>query len=330
MSRWHIVTEDFPPGFTGGIASWATDLAQALHDADEQAIVTARHTGSTTTFDQSRPWQTRRMRGRHWSRWRGRWTQAALIGQLQAKDRLIFANWGLATNSLGMIRRRGARFGLTFHGSDLSQLASAPAALNAVVGAADALLPVSEFLALELCRLGLVNRSDPRIHVLPMPLAQLPQRTGTGTGLICVGRPTQLKGFDRAQALADSLEMTLTLIGPSDSGAGLIPRTAVHAAMAEAAACVLLPTTTERGLGAEGLGLVLLEAAVQGVPVIGCATGGVPEAVGPGLIIDPVSPDIGAVRAFIADDKSGPRARAWALENHGPDRALSVLKAALV
>jgi glycosyltransferase involved in cell wall biosynthesis len=305
------------------------DLAQALSDAGKPTRVWARKTGKTTTFDQALPWEMHRIRGRHWSRWRGRWVEIALLGQVHADDRLIFANWGLARDMMGAIRRRGAQFGLAFHGSDLTQLNAAPAELHQLVGAADALLPVSEFLANEMCRLGLVNRSDPRIHVLPMPLAEMPQRSGQGQGLICVARPTDLKGIDRAQALAMALDMELTLVGPESPGTGVLPRSEVHAAMARSAACLLLPKTNAAGLGAEGLGLVLLEAAAQGVPVIGCATGGVPEAVGPGLIIDADSPDLAAIRAFLSDETAGDRARAWVQKHHGARHTLATLEDAL-
>ena len=35
---WLIVTQDFPPGFVGGVASWCEDLAAALHDAGEEVV----------------------------------------------------------------------------------------------------------------------------------------------------------------------------------------------------------------------------------------------------------------------------------------------------
>ena len=98
MIRWQLITEDFPPGFTGGIASWATDLARALSASGAQSQVLARHTGNTAAFDKAQPYPVRRMRGRHWGRWRGRWAQLALTGQIEAEDRLIFANWALATH----------------------------------------------------------------------------------------------------------------------------------------------------------------------------------------------------------------------------------------
>jgi glycosyltransferase involved in cell wall biosynthesis len=329
MSQWHLVTEDFPPGFTGGIASWAQDLAQALCEGGAAVRVVARHTGGTQSYDDAQPWTTHRARGRHWSRWRGRWAQLSLSRHIKANDRVIFSHWGLAQNSVGMMRRRDARYALTFHGSDLTQLSEAPAALHAVVAQADALLPVSQFLADELTRLGLINTSDPRVRVLPMPIPDLPARTEQGRGLVCVARPTSLKGIPRVIALARALDMPLTLVGPTDPGLGILSREDAHAAMARAAACVLLPRTTDLGRGAEGLGMVLLEAAAQGVPVIGCDTGGVSEAVGPGLLIDPDNPDLSAIRTFLQRPEAGAQARAWVRQAHGAAATLRTLQAAM-
>ena len=74
---------------------------------------------------------------------------------------------------------------------------------------------------------------------------------------------------------------------------------------------------------------MLLEAAARGVPVIGCSTGGVPEAVGPGLIIDDLeSIDVDAVNTFIDDPSSGERARDWVRAHHGPGPALAALREA--
>ena len=201
---------------------------------------------------------------------------------------MLAATWGMSTQCLGAIKRKGAVLGIAFHGSDLTRLTEAPEDLQEVVDAATALLPVSNFLASELLRLGLVQPGDPRVRVLPIPLAEQPPAR-QGTGLVCVARPTPLKGIERVQALAAALELPLTLVGPDSSqgGTGLLTRSQTREAMAQAAAAVLLPRTDEDGLGAEGLGIVLLEAAAMGLVVIGCSTGGVPEAVGPGLLVDP-------------------------------------------
>ncbi len=330
MSRWHLVTEDFPPGFIGGIASWAEDLGRALADHGESVLVHARRTGDTRAHDDGLPVEVRRVRGRHWSRWGERWVQLSLSGTLTSGDRVVVASWRLATACHSMVRRREATLGLVFHGSDLTQLAFGPPRLHRVVGVAQALLPVSGFLAKELQRLGLVNQGDPRVRVLPIPLPERPRARG-GSGLVCVARPTPLKGIDRARSLAHALGLPLRLVGPGpeDGGTGPLDRTQTRAEMARAAAAVLLPRPDEAGRGAEGLGISLLEAAAMGLPVIGCSTGGVPEAVGPGLLVDPDAPDLDAVRALLADPQAGRTAQAWVRAHHGAAQAVGALREAL-
>ena len=62
------------------------------------------------------------------------------------------------------------------------------------------------------------------------------------------------------------------------------------------------------------------QAAAAGTPVIGCHTGGVPEAVGPGLVLDdPDAPDLSRVRALLRDPGAGATARRWVCEQHGPE-----------
>jgi glycosyltransferase involved in cell wall biosynthesis len=157
-----------------------------------------------------------------------------------------------------------------------------------------------------------------------------------------LARMTPLKGVDRAIKLARQLGQHLVLIGdgparhaqegecPDDvEFLGSLDRDAAMLRLAHAQAMLLLPRTETDGSGAEGLGLCLLEAAARGVPVIGCATGGVPEATGPGLLIDPDAPDLQAIREFLGDPEAGLRAQAWVQQAHGPEACLHVLREAL-
>ena len=101
-------------------------------------------------------------------------------------------------------------------------------------------------------------------------------------------------------------------------------------AIADAAAMVLLPRVDQDGSGAEGLGLCLLEAAARGIPTIGCRTGGVEEAIGPGLLLDdPENPNLPRVEAFLSDPEHGPRARSWLQDTHGPARTVETLMAVM-
>jgi glycosyltransferase involved in cell wall biosynthesis len=157
---------------------------------------------------------------------------------------------------------------------------------------------------------------------------------------VLVARLTPLKGLERTVRLAKGLGVPLTVIGDGPARTrlsatssvrflGRLPRAQALAHLASARAAVLLPRVDEDGTGAEGLGLCLLEAAARATPVIGCRVGGVPEAVGPGLVLDdPDHPDLDQVARFLDDPEAGARARAWVSHHHGPAHTLAILREA--
>jgi glycosyltransferase involved in cell wall biosynthesis len=339
--KWLLVTLDFPPSYVGGVAAWAWDLAHALAASGDRVTVLAQSSPSARAHDQALPFEVVRMRGRSWARWQGTWAAVSGLTRLDAHTTVVAATWRLATGLARWTQRAGARLLVAGHGSDLTRLTGPDEGFQRVVKVAGRWLVVSAFLAGEARRLGVPHD---RIRVLPMPLVldDRPPRTGR-QGLVCVARLTGLKGVDRAARLAGALGSSLTVVGDGPARAALeaqtnglpvrflgrLERSAAIDQLRRAAAAVLLPRTVEDGSGAEGLGLCLLEAAAQGVPAIGCRTGGVPEAVGPGLILeDPDEPDLSTVRAFLADPQAGARARDWVRATHGPAHCLAVLRAA--
>lgn len=341
---WIIVTQDFPPFFSGGIASWAADLGAALAAAGEEVTVLARRTGDTRDADLTQPFPVVRMWGRSWNTWQGAWALLAARPRLGPDVRVICATWPLATWLAP--RLRGARLAVAFHGSDLSRLTEPPAALAALAPRVDAFLPVSRFLAGRLTDLC-PSVSPERVHILPMPLSHPPAPTAAPRDeLIVLSRITPLKGIERAVEIARALGRPLRVIGGGNDtllaelkaaavGApvtftGRQARPEAMAALDGAGALLLLPRTEPDGTGAEGLGLCLIEAAMRGVPGIGCRTGGVPEALGPGLLLeDPDAPDLDALTAFLADPTRREAARRWACQAHGPEAALRTLREAL-
>lgn len=341
---WLLVTHDLAPAYTGGVASWTEDLARALSAAGEEVAVLARHSPGCAAWDAARPFPVLRARGRSWARWGGTWT--ALAGALPvlrggAGLRVVFSTWKLAVHLGPLARRAGARVAIAFHGSDLTRQRAPSPPFARALESAHALLPVSAFLAGELRRLGVTRAA----RVLPMPLALEHAPSPRGPGLLCVARLGPLKGVDRAARLAGLLGLPLELVGDGPGGADLVKQLDYcelrwHGALdreaigrVPAAAALLLPRPDADGSGAEGLGLVLIEAALRGLPTIGCRTGGVPEAVGPGLLLEdpdaPTAADLGAARALLADPLAGERARAWARAHHGPAACLEALRAAL-
>ena len=171
---------------------------------------------------------------------------------------------------------------------------------------------------------------------MPLPIPPAPP-TGPRSGLLSVTRLTPLKGVDRAIRLAAALGEPLTVVGdgpekealpdgPHVTWVGRKSRDELATLYARAKGVVLLPRTTEDGMGAEGLGLCLLEAAAQGAVPIGCRVGGVAEAVGPGIVLDdPDRYDVAAIRRVLDDPSLPAKCHAFVESTHGPERTLQVL-----
>ena len=335
MKHCLLLTLDFPPHFIGGVSAWSHDLANSIAQDGVNITVLAKRTGDTHAHDHALPYPITRVWGRSWNNWQAVWMRLALRTKLSSDTTIIAATWRLATHITKQIQRTGSQLGVAFHGSEITHLESAPTELQRVVDAAHALFPVSNFLKSELVRLQLVTPDDPRLHVLPMPLDTEFTKVKTHSDtLICVARPTDLKGTDRAVKLAQAMGRTLHLVGPENAPEGCVAhgtlsREQTLQLMEKSAACILLPRTLTTGRGAEGLGLSLLEAAVRSVPSIGCATGGVPEALGPGLLLsDPDLPNGPLVNQWLEHPQRGQEAREWVRKTHGPTHTLRTLQRA--
>ncbi len=347
MTRLLLVTGDLPPGFVGGVASWVHDLALAATAAGHRVTVLGRAGRDRSTersWDAAQPYTVRRAWGRSWNRWRAWWIDLAGRALLADCDAVVFATWPLAVRLAPRAARAGLPVGIAFHGSDLTRLAAPPPALTTACRSARALLPVSRFLAGELQRLG-QGESGVLKTPLPMPLPPPPPHAGDfdRRGLLCVARLTPLKGVDRAIRLARQLEVPLTVIGdgpeeralralagPETRFLGRLDRVATLSAYERHRACCLLSRTDSDGSGAEGFGLTLVEAQARGCLALGCRTGGIPEATGPGLLLDdPDAPDLDRVRRFLTDARQPERARTWATTHHSGPLAVAALMEAL-
>ena len=322
-----LLTQDFPPGFVGGVASWAWDAAAALQAAGHEVRVLARRTGDTRHEDAAAPFAIHRVRGRSWGRWQGLWLGMAARRHLAWADRVLAATWPCAVGLPSL----ACPLWVGVHGSEITQLDTPSGSLVRLQDRVDGWLPVSRYLADQLER-----HAQPRVpvRVPPMPLevpADEPVPWEDRGGLVVLARLTPLKGVDRALRLSARLGQPLTVIGegperatlerlapPGTVFCGRQPRRVALGHVARARALLLLPRPEADGRGAEGLGLVALEAAARGTPVVGCHTGGVPEAVGPGLVLDdPEHPTLDPINALLADRSAGAAARTWVRSHHG-------------
>jgi glycosyltransferase involved in cell wall biosynthesis len=270
---WHLVSPEFPP-FIGGISTWADAVATCLHEAGEPVVVHI----PARIVPLPRPFPVYRMAGRQWSRWAGWWARLSVLPHLRPGDRILCATWPLATGLVG----RGFPVGIAFHGSDLTRPHRHPHR-DRTLDAADRLLPVSDYLG------GLLQGRP--YHRLPYPI-RLEAPVERGEALLTVARLVPQKAIHRVLELGQHLGRPVRVVGDGPLRADLeryaqkldVPVTFFGALAPEKIpwagswALALLSEAHPDGSGAEGLGLVLLEAAARGLPTLGSRVGGIPEA----------------------------------------------------
>lgn len=327
--RWVILTDDYPP-CAGGVASWTAAVAAGLHAAGHGVLVICR----------ARPGLPERdgeielvgVRGPRFGGWGPLWLARAARARLRPGDRILCTTWPLAGPWVG-----GAwPVDVVVHGSDLTFPRPGRAE---VLRAANRVWSPSAYLATVAAQEGVQAR------LLPAPVDVLPAgpRPVALRRLAMVARATPLKAADRFFGLlrASGLEGVLIGAGPelsewrAEAGrlglrarfTGHLPRAALLGVLRQCQACVLLPRSDEDGHGAEGFGLALVEAAAAGVPGVGCPTGGVPEALGPGLLLpepDDSTASWTTLRRWWRPER-GEEARAWVAERHGRARCVAAL-----
>ena len=228
---------------------------------------------------------------------------------------LIHAHFAIdGLYALKLAQKKGIPLVTTLHGFDVTVsnkdlLASrSPAWINyllhqhKVKSQGDKFICVSDFIARQALQHGFpeskiiqhyigidVNKYQPRAKEddqgIILHVARLVEKKGTAVlinavkqvkllnpdvKLVIIGEGPLLDGL-KAQVTSLGLDQTVTFTGA-------LPHVDVMAWMRKASMFVL-PSITAKTGDAEGLGMVLLEAAVTGVPVIGTQHGGIPEAI---------------------------------------------------
>jgi phosphatidylinositol alpha-1,6-mannosyltransferase len=309
-----LVTNDFPPR-TGGIQSYLEAFADRL-PAGDLAVYAPAWSGAAQ-FDAARPYPVHRHPTSLMVPTPGVARRAAALAREHGVSTIWFgASAPLALLGPGLRRKAGiARVVASTHGHEVgwSMLPGARQALRRIGSHTDALTTISQYTrgriaaafgpcaALEVVPSGIdaeVFRPDPAARVA------LRRRYGLGDAPVvsCVSRLVARKGQDaliralpRVRSQVPGARLLLVGSGPY---ADRLRRLAVDAGVAEhvvftgAVPAAELPAhhavgdvfalpcrTRGGGLDVEGLGIVLLEAAASGLPVVAGDSGGAPETV---------------------------------------------------
>ena len=347
MRRTLLLTNDFPPR-AGGIQSYLYELARRV--PAEDLVVYAPVWDGAAEFDAALPFPVVR---HPTSLMLPEPSVAARARALVVEHRLSAVWFGAAAPLalLGPhLRSHGVQRVLACtHGHEIgwSMVPGARQALRRIGDTADVVTFVSHYvrsrIAAALGPRAALEYLPPGVDTAafhPDPVARQRLRAQHGIGdrpvLACISRLVRRKGQD---VLIDALpriraavpDVLLLLVGGGDLGRALAERAdrigvadsvlltgsvpfADLAGYYAAADVFAMPCRTRgRGLDVEGLGIVFLEAAAAGLPVVAGDSGGAPETVLPGrtgTVVD--GRDTRAVASACIDLLADrPRSRAW-------------------
>lgn len=322
--RWVVLTDD-PPGYPGGVGTWTARVTAELARRGHDVVIFGRDRAGAVAPPGVRfvP-----VAGPSFGRWGGEWLGVRAWRELTRADRVLATTWPAAT----LAARIRPDLDVVAHGSNVTRAAVRPGAWARVWGRARP-WAMSRFLADHLAERGVTA------PVLPAPVnvAPEPRVPGDGSRWVCVSRAIEAKGGDRFVRLCAAAGARGTFVGDGPARpawealatqlkadvtfTGSVPLDQVTVALRAADVVFLLPR------GPEGLGLTLLEGAALGLATVGCRAGGVPEAVGPGLVLD--DPDdtpgsLAAIRSWWRPER-GAEAWAWCRATHGTHRCAAAL-----
>lgn len=326
MKAIAVIVLEYPP-VVGGIARYTADLVAFMARAWTVRVFRVGHAGEAVSKDHPIDgWIDPAHLHDHPE-------QVADRLRREEIDRVVFNHIDLAgPRILQAFRRTGLSCSTFIYGADIFIRRPPRAHLRLYV---TALLMRHRIVISEGTR-ALAQRRLPLLStrlVLPGIEYAGPATTATGRnpgrGIVAVGRFVRRKGFDTlldavAVLAGKGLKAPVTLIGDGPDRAWLAQRAQelglgdtvtlrsglsdeqVRRALREHRVFCLLPRQMPNG-DVEGFGIVFLEAAREGLPVVAGRSGGVPDAVSDGVngfLVDPTRPDEAADRLerLLTDD----------------------------
>lgn len=295
-STWLPTSQTFVRNQLGAMRRWRPLLLGVRREPDGLPVVPDR-----APFGTSLPWRAAQ-RISEASGYLGVYDRPIR----RARPQVVHAHFGTsAVSVLPVARRSHLPLLVTFHGYDVtSEPLRDDAAgrrylkgLADVFAYADTLVAVSDFIAARLVSLGAAE-SKIRVHHIGIPVTDEPD-PGERAGIAFVGRLVDKKGVpDLIEAVARLDEVhrnvPVRIIGDGANRRALEESAARHglnvtflgyrnpdqvAEELRRAAIFCAPSRTAPSGDAEAFGMVFLEAALHGLPVVSYRHGGVPEAV---------------------------------------------------
>lgn len=237
------------------------------------------------------------------------WSHRVLRAVARERPDLIHAHFATDARVVRRVARRLAvPFVVTVHGQDLTgapRVAGLRGALlrsrlRRTLRQADIVIAVSDFMAAQAVRCG-ARPDRVRVHHVGIPIIQTGIASTKTWDLVFVGRLVEKKGIEdlidaTARLPAGSVRVAIVGDGPlrqrleercSDTGVsidflGSMSSEEVSSVLSRSRIFVG-PSRTAPSGDAEGFGMVFLEAALHGLPVVAYRHGGVPEAVEDGV-----------------------------------------------
>ena len=372
MRRTLLITNDFPPR-AGGIQSYVQSLAERLPAAD--LVVYAPAWGGATEFDAAQPFPIYRHPGQLMlpvPSVRRRAAELVRDHNIRAVWYGAAAPLGLLTPAL---RAHGVcRTVASTHGHEVgwSMVPGARGALRRIGSTNDVITFVSQYarrrISSALGPAAALEYLPPGVRIdtfRPDPVARRLVRSQYGLGespvVLSVSRLVTRKGQDsliRAtpQIVSRIPQAKVLIVGDGPDGprlrglvdtldlrahvvfAGNIPWAQLPGHYAAGDVFAMPCRTRGSGLDVEGLGIVFLEAAASGLPVIAGRSGGAPETVQPGRtgsVVDgrDVQGVADAVTDLLSDRTTaaqwGANGRAWVGRTWNWDRSAERLAALL-
>jgi phosphatidylinositol alpha-1,6-mannosyltransferase len=346
--RHLILTLDFPPLHDGGIARSMDETARALVGAGQSVRILTRGSGAEViAHDAGYPASVTRWWGHHWQKSFPFFLGVYLPGVGRAERGAIVhtSTWEVAPS----VQRRAAKYGWKVYihaqGREIARQLSTPQGLDRLRGVlqtADAVLPISRYVAELVARAGAARE---RIHLIPPAIDARRVEGGQGERfrsrfhlgtrpvLLTLARLVDRKGQDTViralpKILKDIPDLVYVLAGGGDYRSALeemarqnrveksllftdfVADADIPDIYAAADAYIMVSREGRETGDIEGFGITYLEASAAGLPVIAGNSGGAVDAVVDGvtgLVVDPVDPEAVA-RAVTEIFKDRPRA----------------------